>query len=81
MFARQGADWDDKDEKLSVEILKAMAWRVGDDADEYIIMARMPHGNRSIEECNDIELVVKSRDGWVDLDVIRFEDLDEYLVG
>lgn len=44
-------------------------------------MARMPRGNRSIEECNDIELVIKSRDGWVDLDVIRFEDLDEYSVG
>ncbi|KAE9973248.1 hypothetical protein BLS_003682 [Venturia inaequalis] len=33
MFARKGADWDDEDEKVGLEFVKAMAWRVGVDAE------------------------------------------------
>lgn len=79
LFARQGADWDDEDEKLSVEIIKAMAWRVGVDVDEYAVVMEMARGKRFIDDIGDLLMATEycgDESGKLVLDVVRVEDVD-----
>lgn len=87
IFARRGADWDDADEKLSVGFIKAMAWRVGEDADGYIVMTEMPCGSKyHIRDIEALQMAIRyhryvvsaSGTGGLVLDVILLEQLDDY---
>lgn len=81
MFARRGADWDGEDERLSLEFVKAMAWRVGVDAESYIVMVDMGSEKLVIGDDGALEMAVEfcsEGSGRLVLEVVGIEDVDEY---
>ncbi|QDS73564.1 hypothetical protein FKW77_001090 [Venturia effusa] len=89
IFARQGADWDDKDERLDLEFIKAMAWRIEEDGNDYIVMWKRFRSSYNIRDVRVLQTAIKYHRNMtpeatsvkLGLDVIRYEQLENYRHG